>query len=239
MSWRIMTLAGWICCLALAGCLKQEDKTGEGPKANILLVNAALDAADVNLLLDGQPLAPADLAYGEVGVVDENGYIRTRPGAQTIGWKIGSETITDNKFLIWNPNSYYTVLHFDTAVNGFGQWTILQDAPVFSDTAAKVRFINCVAGPDSLSVWLINSEDTVQVANRRAYLEATGITGTEFSTNVLPGTWRYELIDKNRVVLETADFLFVRGEVYSIIGIGETGATGDKRPRALVIRQKK
>lgn len=239
MSWRKTILAGWISCLALAGCLKQEDKTGEGPKTNILLVNAALDAAEVNLLLDGEPLAPADLAFGEAGQVNENGYIKARPGVQTVGWKIGGETITDDKFLIWDPNSYYTVLHFDTAVGGFGRWTIIEDNPAFSDTSAKVRFINCVAGTDSLSLWLINSEDTLQVANRRAFLEATGITGTEFNVNVLPGNWRYELINKNQVVLETADFLPVPGEVYSFIGIGETGAAGEKQPRTLVVRQKK
>lgn len=239
MSWRKTILAGWISCLALAGCLKQEDKTGEGPKTNILLVNAALDAAEVNLLLGGEPLAPADLAFGEAGQVNENGYIKARPGVQTVGWKIGGETITDDKFLIWDPNSYYTVLHFDTAVNGFGRWTIIEDEPEFSDTLAKVRFINCIAGTDSLNLILINNEDTLQVANRRAFLEATGITGTAFSVNVFPGTWRYELTDKNNVLLETADLLLTRGEVYSFIGIGETGSTGEKQPRILAVRQKK
>ncbi|MBL7771211.1 MAG: DUF4397 domain-containing protein [Flavipsychrobacter sp.] len=239
MSWRNTILAGWISCLALAGCLKQEDKTGEGPKTNILLVNAALDAAEVNLLLDGEPLSPADLAFGEASVEAENGYIKARPGIQTVGWKIGGETIINDKFLIWNPNSYYTVLHFDTAVNGFGRWTIIEDDPEFSDTLAKVRFINCVAGPDSLSLWLINSDDTLQVSNRRAFLEATGIIGTAFTTKVFPGTWRYELIDKNNAVLETAELLLTRGEVYSFIGIGETGSTGTKQPRTLVVRQKK
>ncbi len=226
-------------CLLLISCLKQEDKTGEGPKTNILLVNAALDAAPVNFLLSGEPLLPEDIAFGEAGYVNDNGYVRTRPGLHTAGWRIGGENIINDKFIMWKPNAYFTVLHFDTAVGGLGSWTIIEDKPVVTDTSARARFINCIAGLDTLSLRLIRGDDTVQVASRRPYLEASGITGTEYSANVLPGTWRYELINKNNLILEAADYQIQQGELYSFIGIGESGSSGEKQPRVLPVRQKK
>ena len=239
MSWRNGLISGVLIVFILTGCLKQEDKTGDGPRAKILLVNAALDAAPVNLLLDGNPVSESDLSFGSASELNDNGYIPARPGIQTIGWKVGDEIYTEGKFLAWDPNAYYTVLHFDTAVNGFGSWTIIRDDPETTDTSATVRFINCVAGPDSLSLWLINPEDTLVVASRRAFLEFTGITGTDFTVNVVPGSWRYELVDKNNLVLDGGDFPVSAASLYSFIGIGETGATGDKQPRLLTILQKK
>ncbi|KYP14915.1 DUF4397 domain-containing protein [Flavihumibacter sp. CACIAM 22H1] len=239
MRWKSSGIPVLLMVLLLAGCLKQEDKTGTGPRARLLLVNAALDADKINLVLDGSPVAAEDLPFGSAGELDGNGYIPVRPGIRTIGWKVGEQVYTDNKFLPWNANAYYTVLVFDTARNGFGSWTIIQDKPETTDTSARIRFINCVAGPDSLSVWLISPEDTLVVASKRAYLERTGITATDFSVNVVPGNWRYELLDRNNQVLDGAAFPVVAGSLYSFIGIGETGSTGEKRPRLLPILQKK
>lgn len=233
--WATLLLAG----VLITGCLKQEDKTGDGPKTNILLVNAALDAAPVNVLLDGNPISPTDLLYGEASGVDDNGYLKVKPGIQTIGWKIGEVTLTDNKFLAWDPNSYYTILHFDTAINGIGNWTLFKDAPVTTDTSAKVRFINCVAGRDSLTLWLINANDTLVVANRRAFLEYTGLVNIDFSLNVVAGNWRYELFDKNNTIIDAAPVSIAPESMYSFVGIGETGSGGEKQPHLLSIRQKK
>ncbi|HEY8397769.1 MAG TPA: DUF4397 domain-containing protein [Flavihumibacter sp.] len=233
--WRVLLFGS----LLTAGCLKQEDKTGEGPKAGILVVNAAIDAAPVNILFDGQPIAPADLAFGEYSFEEENGYLRVKPGIRTIGWKFGSQMHSDDKYISWDPGAYYTLLHYDTALNGAGSWLILKDQPQSTDSSARVRFINCVAGKDSLTLWLINSSDTLSVASKRAFIEYTGPVNTEFNLNVVAGEWRYELLDRELNILDAAPLAIAPAGSYSFVGIGETGSTGEKQPRLLSIRQVK
>lgn len=230
-----------ICCVLVVfcGCLKNEDLTGDGPKANILLVNAGLGSDPVNFLMDGSPISPEDVPFGEAGGLPENGYIQVSPGVRTVGWKIAGTVVTDDKFMSWDPNAYYTVLHFDTVRAGIGSLTIIRERPETVDTASRVRFINCVAGFDTLSVLLINTTDTVVVASNRPYLGRTGLTGTEYSTNVIAGNWRYELLDRNDQVLDEAPINIPAQSLFSFIGIGETGGTGERAPRLLPILQKK
>lgn len=221
--------------MMLVSCLKQKDETGKGPKARIAIVNAALDSEPLSLLLDGAEVNPEGISFGNASGSADNAYLPASPGIRTTAWKSGSFVPAEQKFLNWKPGGYYTLIHFDTAFNNQSPWIIVEDKPEPSDTIAKARFINCVAGMDSLSIWLVNPADTVVLASRQLFLGRTGTVSTTFDKKADPGAWRYELFSGNGNKLAEGDLGLFAGTMYSFIAKGETGGTGAKAPGVLVL----
>lgn len=219
----------------LQSCLKQKDETGDGPKARIAIVNAALDSEPITLLLDGEKLNPEAIAYGSASGTVADACLNARPGVRTTAWQTGTFVPAEQKFLHWKPGAYYTLIHFDTAFNNQSPWIILEDQAVPVDTIAKARFINCVAGADSISIWLVQPGDTVQLARRQLYLGKTGTAGAAFDARVNPGNWRYEMFSADNELLGEGDIECSARGLYSFIAIGETGGVGVKKPRVLVL----
>lgn len=218
------------CSLIMVSCLKQVDETANGPKAKITIINAALDSDPVTLVLDGQPINETGIAFGKASGTATNSYMDARPGVQSTVWQVGTTTPAEAKFFQWMPDAYYTLLQYDTAVGNVAPVILVTDNITVNDTMAKGRFINSVAGNDSLSLWLINSTDTVKVANKYPYLGRSGTFLTDFSSSWKPGPRRMELIDQHGVVLFSEDIDLAEKINYSFVAFGESGGTGTKAP---------
>lgn len=221
--------------IMLSSCLKQKDETGDGPKAGIAIINAALDSEPLTLLLDGQGLNEQGIVFGAAGGTPVDAYLAARPGVRATAWQSGSVIPAEQKFLHWKAGGYYTLIHFDTALNGQSPWMIVEDKPEPVDTIAKARFINCVAGMDSISIWLVNPEDTVQLAQRQPYLGRTGSASESFGVKVKPGNWRYEMFSANGSLLAEGNLDLTGRGLYSFIATGETGGVGVKAPGILFL----
>lgn len=217
-------------CIMMVSCLKQVDETTGGPKAKITIINAALDSDPVTLVLDGQSINETGIAFGQASGTATNSYLDARPGVQSTVWQVGTTTPAEAKFFQWMPDAYYTLLQYDTAIGNVAPVILVTDNITVNDTMAKGRFINGVAGNDSLSLWLISSKDTVKVANKYPYLGRSGSFLTDFSSSWKPGPRRMELIDQHGVVLFSEDIDLAEKINYSFVAFGESGGTGSKAP---------
>ncbi|ULQ54455.1 DUF4397 domain-containing protein [Flavihumibacter fluvii] len=232
---RIFFLA--LSSMAFISCGKQGDDTANGPKAKITIINAALDAGAVTLVFDGQNVNETPIAFGQFSGSADNAYLAARPGVQLTQWQVGSTPPAEGKFFQWVPGAYYTLVQYDTAVQNIAPVLLVKDNITVNDTMAKGRFINCVAGIDSLSLWLVGPTDTVKVATKNAYIGISGSFLTEFSISWKPGARRMELIDKNGVVLYAEDIDIAEKTNYSFVAFGETGGIGEKAPVARKMAQ--
>lgn len=219
-----------VICIMMVSCLKQVDDTAGGPKAKITIINAALDSDPVTLILDGQSINETGIAFGQASGTATNSYLDARPGVQSTLWQVGTTTPAEAKFFQWMPDTYYTLLQYDTAIGNVAPVILVTDNITVNDTMAKGRFINSVAGNDSLSLWLISSKDTVKLANKYPYLGKSGSFLTDFSTSWKPGTRRMELIDQHGVVIFSEDTDLEEKMNYSFVAFGESGGTGTKAP---------
>ncbi|GAO44308.1 hypothetical protein FPE01S_03_03460 [Flavihumibacter petaseus NBRC 106054] len=229
----------------MAAC--QKDETTEGPKARIALINAALDSEPISLLLDDQPLNEVPVSFGEASGTAENAYLPTGPGVRTTTWKVGESIVADNKFLAWSPGKYYTMIHYDTAVNGVAPILILNDDPQPNDSVGKGRFINCVAGSDSLTLWLIRPlnatrNDTTRVASKQVWLgfsnTSNNINGA-YNATIQPKEYWLQLLSRDSTILFRDTLTFQSKQMYTFVGIGETGGTGAKSPQVKLVLQPK
>ncbi|MBZ5855753.1 DUF4397 domain-containing protein [Flavihumibacter profundi] len=221
-----------ILCLTQFSCLKQKDETGNGPKAHISIINAALDSDPVTLLLDGTKVNETPVPFGEASGNADDAYLATKPGILNTFWQVGETPPNNEKFLQWAPGTYYTMIQYDTAVNNVAPVMLLTDNLAVTDTVARTRFINCVAGNEPLSLWLIGIKDTAKVATKTKALGNGGFAPAGFDARVRPGDWRMELIDTSGNVLYHEDITLAGSSFYSFVSFGEISGTGSKAPVA-------
>jgi hypothetical protein len=221
-------LVGWLLATA---CLKQVDETGSGPKAKITIINAALDSAPITLLLDGIKINETPIAYGEYSGTADDSYLKAAPGVRSTILQVGAATTGNGKFLDWSPSGYYTLIQYDTAVDNAAPVLLVKDVITANDSLAKGRFINCLASPDSLSLWLIGAKDTVKIATKTTFLGNSNAFSSAFNVSFKPGVRRIELINQQGVVLFKEDAMFSEKLNYSFVAFGEKSGSGVRAPK--------
>lgn len=226
--------------MGLVACEKQMDETAKGPKAKITIINAALDSDPVTLVLDGEKVNETGVAYGESTGTVENSYLPANPGVKSTRWEVGTTEPAQERLFHWLPDGYYTIIQYDTAIANKAPVLIVADNLVPNDTLAKVRFINCIAGDQKLSIRLINtSADTVKLPVNQPYMGISGSFLTEFSTSVPLDERRLELVDQDGQLLYQEQVTLSAKTCYSFVGFGEKGGTGDKAPKVKILAQVK
>ncbi len=236
----------FFCCIAVVvffwACTK--DKTTEGPKAYISLINAAPGSDPVTLFLDNEQLNETPVPYGAASGTATTAYVSAGPGVRTTTWQVGATVVSDGKFLAWQPGNYYTMIHFDTLVNQVGSLFLLNDNPQPNDSVGKVRFINCLVGSDSLILWLIRRlnntrSDTVRVASKQVYLGVNSNINGAYNSVVQPLRYDLQLLERDSSLLFRDSVDFQKQNLYTVVAMGVKGETGDKSPVAEVIVQSK
>lgn len=232
----------FIIAIWAVGCTK--DETTDGPKAFISLINAALGSDSVYLELDGKSVNSLGVAFGDASsnATGTGTYLETAPGVQSTTWKVGGATVSEGKFLAWNSNAYYTMVHYDTVKGNSGSLLILTDAPQLNDSVGRVRFINCYAGGDSISVWmrfLGTRRDTIKVATKLPFIERNNAVSRTFNANIRPGEYEMNMLSRDSSYIFSDTVLIESRSLYSIIGLGEQGGTGDRAPHLKLVLQLK
>ena len=228
-------IPGLLLLVLVAGCLKQDDETREGPRARVAIINASLDSEPVSLVIDAVRVNEAGIAFGAASGTAENAYLPLRPGVRATDWIMGSQEPAQDKFFPWEPGAYYTMVQFDTAVGNAAPMLLFKDNLNAGDTVSRARFFNAVAGNDSLSLVLLRPRDTVRMARRQAWLGAVTSVNTSFQFRLNPGAYRLDLLNKDSVVIYTQDVQIGERLAYSFVAIGETGGTGTKAPFVLQV----
>ena len=224
---------------ALTGCLKQDDDTKTGPRAQIAIINASLDSEPLFLLVDGAKVNEEGVAFGEVSGTVSNAYIPLRPGVRNTSWMMGTGPALEEKLFPWEPGAYYTMIQFDTAVNNQAPTILFKDVLNVNDSVGRARFFNTVAGNDSLSLVAVRTRDTVRIASRQPFLANVSSVTTNFASTLRAGGWRFDLLNKDSVVIYTNEILIEENTVYSFIATGETGGVGEKAPSLLQVVHRK
>ena len=232
-----VVLGLFILVLGFSACLKNEDNTAEGPKAQLAVINASYNTPAFDLTIDKNKVTTTTIAFGAASGSAGNIYLPVEAGLRQMILSGSSTTFLDKNFAMV-ANSYYSMLVLDTMKNNFVNVYVLRDDTTTIDTLAKARFFHFIPGKDTLSALLIRTTattDTTTMASNVTYL--SGVT-SEFPVIVKPGSYRLELKQRGSVIYNNPTVVIEARKLYSFIGKGTSGGAGPYNPSILFLQNK-
>ncbi len=226
-----------IIVLGFSACLKNDDKTAEGPKAQLALINVSFNTPPIDLTVDKNKITASPVAFGTASGSTGNIYLPVQAGLRQMILTGTSVTFLDKNFSA-EANKYFSMFVLDTMKNNLANVYILNDDTTTIDTLAKARFLHFIPGNDTLSALLIKTStttDTVTLASNVSYLSS--VTST-FPLLIKPGSYRLELKLKGAVIYKDTAVAIQARKLYSFIAKGISGGVAPDNPSILVLQNK-
>jgi hypothetical protein len=231
---KIYVLSGLlIIVLGFSACLKNEDNTAEGPKAQVAVINASFNTPAFDLTIDKNKVTTIPIAFGAVSGSAGNIYLPVQAGLRQMIMTSSTTTLLDKNFA-FEANKYYSFFVYDTMKNSTANISIIIDDTTTIDTLGKARFFHLIPGNDQLSALLIKAKDTTALASSVAYPSGTGT----FPTNLKPGSYRLELKLNGSVIYKDTAVVINARSLYTFIAKGTSAATGANAPSVMILQNK-
>jgi len=223
--------------LLFTACLKNEDNTAEGPKAQMAVINVSFNTPPIDLTVDKNKLTVSPVAFGTASGATGNIYLPVQAGLRQMILTGTSATYLDKIFAV-DANKYFSMFVLDTMKNNLANVYILDDDTSTVDTLAKARFLHFIPGNDTLTALLINTNtisDTVTLASNVTYLST--VTST-FPLLFKPGSYRLELKLRGAVIYNNPVVGIGARKLYSFIAKGVSGGTAPNDPSVMILQNK-
>ncbi|MBE7170576.1 MAG: DUF4397 domain-containing protein [Williamsia sp.] len=207
-------------CIATGACKKKQED--DLYTTRIAIAQFVPNADSIRVLYDGDRVTGSRaLSYGTASSQNGIAYLALGSGTHNLGILSGT-TALNNKIYSFGAGNYYSLFLYDSLKAGAIKTALLQDAVTKADTLAQVRFINMIAGNESLQI--IFKKDT-SISSTDTYLGSKTSPSYPFST-LRPGSWSVSLLRNSAVIVQPASYDLQAGKLYSFVAKGIKGATG-------------
>ena len=228
-----VVLGLFILVLGFSACLKNEDNTAEGPKAQLAVINASYNTPAFDLTIDKNKVTTTTIAFGAASGSAGNIYLPVEAGLRQMIMTGSSATLLDKNFG-FDANKYYSFFVFDTMRNNTANISIIVDDTTTIDTLGKARFFHLIPGNYQLSALLIKAKDTTALATSVVYPSGSGA----FPTTLKPGSYRLELKLNGSVIYKDTPVVIHARSLYSFIARGTSAGTGANTPSVMFLQNK-
>ena len=216
-------------------CLKNQDDTASGPKANVSMTNLVLNADSLNVFFNGNRVSPVNFSFANTTDNNGNAYLPLPAGIHVFQVYAGSNLLLE-KLLPLEPGRKYSLFFYDSLKNSKLRTVVLSDDTTTIDTLAKARLLHFIPGGDTLTFLFI--KDTTVTSRVTTYYGNTSDPGTQipFGLILRPGTYRIQLKRRNVIIAEQASFEMRGRKLYSFIARGATNGNGSYKESIVVVQ---
>jgi hypothetical protein len=221
---RLQQWPVFLVCLFASSCLKNSDETARGPKSEIAARNFVVTGNTLDVWWDNDKINDTPLEFGSA--TGAAGRLYTTVGGGLHAIRITANNIpVYNKIFSFETGARYSVFAYDSLKNEAVKVLILKDDTAVVDTVARLRFLQFIPGPDTLTAVLVNNNLGYNIS--RSYL-GNNISGSEneFALVLPPATYSILLRRKNTTIAQLPSFNATAGKNYSLISKGIVNGTG-------------
>lgn len=235
------SLALLACAVALAACEKNgvQDLTGAAPGAAVMFFNLGVDAPGVNFYANDQKVtaigsadstmeSPEGTEYGDVAA--GSNYAGIKPGQYTLTGNI-ADTATDHNVVISSVSadladgkfySFYQSGVYDAGAKTVDAFIVEDPLPALDRTQAYVRFVNALAGSNSLALSVKDPDTGAETAigDAIAYKSAGAYIA------VPEGLYDIVARDGATDLITATEISFSAGSIYTISAFGDITLAG-------------
>jgi hypothetical protein len=187
---RLKTLSLQLIALSLFSCNKTSNISAN--KSFVGLTHLAYNVGDVSMTLNGKPLFPGTISFGNSSGFTGNPYDTTISQVSFMNIFLAQDTsmnISGNA--AFRQGAQYSIFFFDSLDGGSVSLIVLQDNPAIrTDTFTNYRFMNFSPGDTIWGLKLINNRKDIPYAADTVVIAARGFVG--FNNN--PSEYPFALI---------------------------------------------
>ena len=211
--------------LFMSSCLKNSDETARGPKSDIVVSNFVVTGNALDAWWDNDKLNANPLEFGSATGSPGSLYTAVGSGLHSIRLSSGNISVY-NKNFSFEAGVKYSLFTYDSLQNEAVKVLLLKDDTATIDTLARMRFLQFIPGPDTLSLVLVNTNTGFRVTG--SYIESKTLTGSEneFSLLLPPADYSMILQRKNVTIAELPSFDARARKIYTIVSKGIVNGTG-------------
>lgn len=220
----------FIILIFATSCLKNEDGTANGPKAEMVISNYAVNNAAFDVAFDNSSLTTTPLSFGAGTGSGTNLYTKLAAGTHSIRLSAGNNVAIDNIFSL-TADRKYSFFVYDTLKTASIKSLLLKDEIIPVDTIAKGRFLQFIPRSDTLTIKLTKNANPAvgdTLAASDLYMGRKSLTSSSINFFLLlkPGDYKLELLKNDSLIFRQSSFSAIAGKVYSFIAKGVKNGTG-------------